>query len=461
MAARGRGRAEAPPPTAIRPYAFPAVERGRLGNGMEVRVVHKLPFPIVTAMVVVRAGETATPEGRDGLAILTGDALEGGTVHRSGRELAGELEAIGATFGVATGWDSTTAALSCMPEHLAGALPLLAEMVRSPAFEVPDFERYRAQRMAAAAHRRMAPASLAADAHARLVHGEGDTYARPLAGTASSLGGLTPGDAHGFAAARYGPSQAALVVVGDVEPAEALGLAERSFGGWRREAAPTPSPRTSGRRPGRAVHLVHRPGAVQSEIRVGHVGVARSVDDYLPLVVMNLVLGGAFSSRLNLNLRERNGFTYGVRSGFAARRGPGPFAVSTSVENAVTGPAVAEIFREIEGIVDDGPTGEEVEAATSYLAGVFPLRLETTGQIASRIGGMVVHELPLDYYEGYRRRVRRVTRDEAAEAARRHIHPDALRTVVVGDADEVAGPLEALGIGAVTVQRDNERGDDE
>ena len=449
-------RADAPPPGAIRPYAFPAVEQGRLGNGMEVRVVHRVPFPIVTAMVVIRVGETAAPEGSSGLAVLTGDALEGGTVHRTSRQLAKEMEAIGASFGVAAGWDSTTAALSCMADHLPAALPLLAEMVRAPAFTATDFERYRAQRLAAAAHRRMDPASLAADAHARFVFAEGDTYARPLAGTASSVGGLGPGDAHAFVAANYGPSQATLVVAGDIEPAEALALAELSFGGWSREAGPAPQPRVSARGPGRSVHLVHRPGSVQSEIRVGHVGVARSVEDYFPLVVLNLTLGGSFSSRLNLNLRERNGFTYGVRSSFATRRGPGPFVVSTSVENAVTGAATEEIFREIEGIVEVGPTGEEVAAATSYLAGVFPLRLESTGQIASRVAEMVVYDLPGDYYGTYRDRVRQVTREQAAESARRHIRPDALCTVVVGDADEVAGSLEALGIGPVVVHRDDE-----
>ena len=423
-------RTDAPPPGPIRPYAFPAVEQGRLGNGMEVRVVHKLPFPIVTAMVVIRAGETAAPEGRGGLAVLAGDALEGGTAHRTSRQLAKELEAIGASYGVAAGWDSTTAALSCMADHLSGALPLLAEMVRSPAFTASDFERYRSQRLAAAAHRGMDPASLAADAHGRFVFGEGDTYARPLAGTSSSVAGLGPGDAHA--------------------------LAERSFGGWGREVDPAPGPTVSARRPGRSVHLVHRPGSVQSEIRVGHVGVARSVEDYFPLTVLNLILGGSFSSRLNLNLRARNGFTYGVRSSFAPRRGPGPFVVSTSVESAVTGAATEEIFREIEGIVEDGPTGEEVDAATSYLAGVFPLRLETTGQIASRIAGMVVYDLPGDYYRTYRDRARGVTREQAAESARRHIRPDALCTVVVGDADVVAGPLEALGIGPVVVHREDE-----
>ena len=450
------GRAVAPPPGDIRPYAFPAVERGSLGNGMETRVVHKLPIPIVTAMVVIRAGEAAAPADRHGLAMLTGDALEGGTENRSSRELAGELEAVGASFGVATGWDSTTAALSCMADRLPGALPLLSEMVRSPAFPARDFERFRAQRVAAAAHRRMDPASLAADAHARLVFGEGDTYARPIAGTGSSLAGLGPGDAHAFAAARYGPSQAALIVVGDMEPADALDLGEQAFGEWSRDVGPAAEPVVSARRPGRRVHLVHRPGSVQSQIRVGHVGVSRFVPDYFPLTVVNLVLGGSFSSRLNLNLRERNGFTYGVRSSFATRRGPGPFVVSTSVENAVTGPATAEIFREIETMAGQGPTGEEVDAATSYLAGIFPLRLETTGQIASRVAEMLIYDLPGDYYSTYRDRVRRVTREQAAESARRHIHPDALATVVVGDADEVAQPLEALGIGPVVVHRDDE-----
>lgn len=448
-------RAVVPPPDAIRSHAFPDVEQGRLESGLETRIVHKAAFPVVTAMVVIRAGETAAAEGRGGLAMLTGDALEGGTVHRSSRELAGELEAIGASFGVAVGWDSTTAELSCMPEHLSGALPLLAEMVCSPAFAASDFERYRAQRLATAAHRRMDPASLAADAHARFVFCEGDDYARPLGGSESSLSGLGPGDAHAFAGARYGPSQAALVVAGDIEASEALALVEGTFGGWSREVGPAPEPIVSARRLERSVHVVHRPGSVQSELRVGHVGVARSVEDYFPLTVLNLILGGSFSSRLNLNLRERNGFTYGVRSSFAPRRGRGPFAVSTSVENSVTARAIEEIFREIEGIVEEGPTEEEVGAATSYLSGVFPLRLETTGQIASRIAEMVVYDLPRDYYHRYRDRVRGVTREQAAESARRHIRPEALCTVVVGDADRVAGPLEGLGIGPVLVHRED------
>ncbi len=444
-------RSAHPAPGPIRPYEFPPVADERLGNGMRVRVVRKQPFGLVTAMVVLRAGETAAPAGREGLAALAGDALEGGTARLSSVELAGRLEDIGASFGASTGWDSTTVAVSCLADQLEDALPLLAEMVRSPAFVPAEFDRYKAQRLATAAHRRMDPASLAADFHARCIYGDGEAYARPLGGTEASLGALQSDHAREFAAACYGPAHAALVVVGDVESDEVRQLADRGFADWTRQSAAPAQAVVEGREPARSVHVVHRPGAVQSEIRVGHVGVSRFVEDYLPLTVVNLVLGGSFSSRLNLNLRERRGFAYGVRSTFAARRGRGPFVVSTAVENSVTGAAVREIFSEVEALAESGPTADEVQTATSYLAGVFPLRLESTGQLASRIAGLIVFGLPVDYYRDYRDRVREVTQAQAAAAARRHIRPGELCTVVVGDADAVVPGLEELKIGPVTV----------
>jgi len=418
---------------------------------MAVRLVSAVPLPVATATVVLRAGETSSPVGRGGLAVLAGDGLAGGTSRLSGRELAKALEDIGASYGAVTGWDSTTVAVSCLAEHMLEAMPLLAEMVRSPAFEPDEFDRFRAQRLATAAQRRMDPGALAADWHARFVFADGGTYARPLGGTEASIGRIGAGRAREFARARYGAGEAALVMVGDLDAGEAMAAAEAEWGDWHGEAEPVPEPEAAPRRRARSAHVVHRPGSVQSRIRVGHMGVPRGVADYFALIVLNLVLGGSFSSRLNLNLRERHGFTYGVRSSFAPRRGPGPFAVSTAVENAVTGAAVGEILGEVEAIVEGGPTPEEVEAATSYLAGVFPLRLETTGQIASRIAEMVVFDLPEDYYRTYRDRVREVTAGQAAEAARRHIRPAELCTVVVGDAEAVVPQLEGLGIGPVTV----------
>ena len=452
------GRAAPPSPGPVRPFDFPAHTATRLANGIVLRTLPKTPFPLVTAMVVLKAGETASPAGHAGLAFLTSTALEGGTTQHSGKELAHALEEIGATFGAAAGWDSTTAAVSCMAEHLPLALALLAEMVRSPAFEPAEFQRFKAQRLAGARQRLMDPATLAKDAHARFMYRDDDTYARPLVGTEASLAPLSPGDARSFVARRYGPAAVELVVVGDVEPSEAEAAAEEAFGDWIAGTEEVVEPRAGPRSRERVVHVVNRPGAVQSEIRTGHPGIRRSAPDYLAVQVMNLTLGGSFSSRLNLNLRERNGFTYGVRSGFAARRGPGPFYVSTAVETKVTGAALGEILGEVESIAADGPTEDEVRSATSYLAGVFPLRMETTGQLASRIAEMIVHDLPGDYYRSYRDRVRRVSPQEAVQAARRHLRPGELCTVVVGDAEAISPQLDALGAREVVVHESGQAG---
>ena len=446
--ALGGVRERVPSPGSMRPYAFPEVARIRLDGGMELRLVDSPSLPVVTAMLVVRAGESAIPADRAGLAVLAADALEGGTERRSAEELARALEDIGASWGAATGWDSTTVAVTCLPDHLSEAMPILAEMARWPSFDEEEFARHRARRQAAASQRLMAPAAMAADRFARAVYGERDVYGRPLIGTPASLEALTAGDAARLAK-RYGPASAALVLVGDLERSEAVALAESAWGGWEREAVPVPDAAPPLRARERSVHVVHRPGAVQSEIRIGHVGVSRAVEDYLPLVVFNLVLGGSFSSRLNLNLREKRGLTYGVRSSFAARRAAGPFSVSTAVETASTDSAVVEIVREIEAMATDGPTRDEVDAATSYLAGVFPLRLQSAGQIASRVAGSFIHDLPEGYNRSYRDRVREVTRGEAARAARRRLHPDGLCTVVVGDADVVRSQLEGLDMGEV------------
>ena len=197
--------------------------------------------------------------------------------------------------------------------------------------------------------------------------------------------------------------------------------------------------------------VVDRPGSVQSEIRIGHVGVARNDPDYFPLSVANLVLGGMFTSRLNLNLRERNGFTYGVRSRFVHRSRPGLFQVSTAVGNAVTAPAVREILAELAAITEDGATQEEVRAARDYAAGIFGLQLETAGQVATRVAQLVVYGLPDGYFDRYREEIRSVTAERALEAVRRHVRPHEAQVVIVGDAAEIRGPLEKLGVGPVEI----------
>ena len=194
-----------------------------------------------------------------------------------------------------------------------------------------------------------------------------------------------------------------------------------------------------------------RPGSVQSEIRIGQVGVSRSTPVFFPLKVFNTVLGGAFTSRLMLNLREERGFTYGVRSRFSLRKGAGPFGISLAAATEVTAAAVGEAVGELEGLLEEGPTEKEVERARDYIAGVFPLQLETTGQVAARIGELQIYELPDDFFETYRDRIREVTAQTALAAGRQTLRPEELVVVVAGDAKGIRGPLEALGFGPVEV----------
>lgn len=442
-------RTEAPQPGAIRPFRFPDVEGGRLSSGMELRVATKSDLPLVTAMLVLDAGESRVAPHQAGLAVLSGDALEGGTTVRNGPQLARALEGIGVSFGSSTGWDSTTVAVSCMVDHLPRALGLLSEMAIQPSFEGDEFSRYQAQRLATMAQRAMNPGSIAADQFARWLYREGDPYGRPVGGTVEAVQALAPDHARDWVQQTYRANTAGLVIVGDVTAHEARAAAEEAFCDWPADGEGADETHVEARSKSRVAHIVHRGGAVQSEIRIGHVGLPKGHPDELALKIFNLVLGGSFTSRLNLNLRERNGFTYGIRSGFTGRRGPGPFSVSTAVGTEVTSAAVKEILIEVERLVEEGPTREEVAMATNYLAGVFPLRLETTGRIAGLVAETLVYGLPDDYYQSYRDRVRDIDLEQAHAAGRRHVRPQELCTLIVGDAKIVGPTLAELDLGPV------------
>ncbi|HUF75959.1 MAG TPA: pitrilysin family protein [Longimicrobiales bacterium] len=445
-------RASPPPRGAIRDFAFPEVERRALSSGLDLRVARLPRLPVVSVRLFMRSGEAALTDARAGLAVVTADALEGGTKKRSGSELAEALEGIGARFGSHGGWEGTSADVYCLADRLPEALALLAEAVREPAFPEAEVERARDQQIAELRQRLMDPGALADDVALTRYFAEGVPYARPVDGTLESLTSVTRADLSGWAAANYRPAGGGLIVAGDVGPAEVQAMAEEHLGGWTgppaEAAAFTVAPASRERR----VLVVHRPGSVQSEIRVGHVGVERTTPDYFALSIVNMVLGGTFTSRLNLNLRERHGFTYGVRSRFSMRSRPGPFEISTAVGNEVTAPAVREILHELERLAEGGPTSDEVAAARDFAAGVFGLQLETAGQVASRVTQLVVYGFPDAYFDEYRTRLRAVTAEAAAEAAGRHMRPAEAQVCVVGDAGEVVAPLEALGVGPVEVR---------
>ncbi len=444
-------RSQAPASGPIRNFDFPEVERRSLSNGLDLRVCKLSRLPVVSLNLFFAAGESGLEESRAGVAVLTGDALEGGTLERSGSELAEALERIGARLGVSTGWEGTSVSMSCLADRLEEAFGLLAEAVLEPSFPEDEVDRAREQQLAAIRQRAMDPGALASMEASRRYFAAGIPYARPQSGTLESIAPVTRERLAEFVAATYRPHEGGLIVAGDLDPDEIEAMANHRLGAWvgappeANEFSVEPATRE------RRVWIVHREGSVQSEIRVGHVGTDRATPDYFPLSVGNMLLGGTFTSRLNLNLREENGFTYGVRSGFGFRSRPGPFSVSTSVGTDVTGPAVREIVRELEQLVEGGPTDEEVAASRDYAAGVFGLQLETAGQIASRISQLVVYGLADDYYHTYRGRLRAVTTADVAAATRAHIRPAEVQVVVVGDAEQIMAPLEALQLGPVEV----------
>lgn len=432
-------------------FDFPPVDRRALATGLDLRVARLTRLPVVSLNLFVRAGESALSRERAGLAVVTADAIEGGTKKRSGSDLAEALERIGARMSTSAGWEGTSLSLSCLADRLPEALSIVAEAMLEPRFPDDEVARVRQQQLAAIRQREMDPGSLATDAAYERYFAAHVPYARSVEGTIDAISGVGPADMLGYADANYRPERGGLVVAGDVDAAEVESMVLDHFGDWSGRPATLPDFAVEPRTRERCVRIVDRPGSVQSEIRVGHVGAARTDPDYYALSIANMVLGGMFTSRLNLNLREKHGFTYGVRSRFTFRTAPGPFQVSTAVGNDVTAPAIREIMHELTRMADEGPTEVEVTAARDYAAGIFGLQLETAGQVATRVSQLVVYGLPDDHFDRYRERIRAVTVESAADASTRHMRPGEAQIVVVGAADEVAPGIEALGLGPVEV----------
>ena len=446
------GAAARPEPGPPRPYHFPRFERRALGNGMQLVVapVHKLP--LVTAIAVVDAGATWDHAGREGAAALVASLLSEGTASMDGDTLTLELERLGASLVTGGDWDAGTAGITVTRERLAPALRLLAEAVMAPSFPAREIERLRGERLAELLQLRTEPRGLANEMATRFAYAPDARYSRPLGGTRESVRSVGARDIGELYAARYRPAATTLVLAGDIGADDAAELVESIFGDWSGASpaqgagvpdTPNPAPR--------AVHLVAKPEAPQSEVRILHPGIPRVHPDYFQVVVMNAVLGGLFSSRINLNLRERNAYTYGARSEFDWRRGAGPFVVSTAVASNVTAPAAREVLKEIERIRREPIDEDELSLATHYLAGVFPIRYETTAAIATALVNLVIYGLEDDYFDTYRDGIRAVAAEDVLAAAQRHLHPERLRTVVVGDPATVRSSLEALDAGEVRV----------
>jgi zinc protease len=438
-------RSRAPEPAPIRTFQFPHVVRQRLDSGLTLLSAQHGDLPLVTVRAVIDAGAAAEATGEEGLAWLTAQALQGGTARRSGDALAWELERLGTQMEAWATWDSLNVALTTPADRLAEALLLLTEIVREPAFPLAEVDRARNEQLAEILRRSTEPRSLADDAAVRFIFAEDAAYGRPLVGVTDTVQTFDRAAAAAFHRRCFTPRNTAFIVVGNVTADTARREVERAAGDWTGGQTAAPEPHSPARFDRTTVFLVDRPSAVQSELRIGHVGVPRHHPDYYALLVLNTLVGGAFTSRLNMSLREKHGFTYGVRSNFAFRRAAGPFIIQTAVASDVTARAVEETLRVLRDVHDNGVTDEEVRAARDYVAGTLPLQMQTTVQLAAKLADLHTFDLPRDYFESYREQIAAVSTTAVVDAARRHLHPDRLSIVVVGNASQVRQDLQTLG----------------
>lgn len=434
-----------------RPWAFPAVETRALDGGLTLLVAPVHTLPLVSVLVVTAGGASTDASGQDGLASLAARAITEGTASHDGAALALAAEQLGTAIDAGADWDGAYVSFTALAPKAEAAMALLADVVTTPAFPGREVERLKAERLSDIAQTEKEPRGLADERFAATVYAPDSRFARPLGGTRASVASLDSSACRAHHAARWRRAGSTVIVVGDITGDGAEALVGRALAGWRGTAAVAVSVDDTRTPAGRRVIVVDRPGATQSELRVGHVGVPRTHPAYFPLVLGNAILGGLFNSRLNMNLRERHGYTYGAGSGFDWRRQAGPFVASAAVETAVTEPALREMFAELTQIREAPVSADELDLAQRYLDGVFPLRYETTGAIADALAARVTFGLPEDWFTRYRERVRAVTVAQVQEAMQAHLDPGAWQVVVVGDAATVAPLLERMDLGPVTV----------
>lgn len=458
MAAMSPTAAQTPPDRTQRPalagdltVRLPRIQKGTLANGLAVWVVEDHELPTAVFNLVIRSGSERDPAGNAGTASLTADLLDEGTSARSALAIADELEFIGATLSVNSDMDASSVTLSSLTKHLDKALAVFADVVSDPSFPAGEFDRLKKQRLTTLLTQKDQPGAMATNAYNRILYGETHPYGHSVLGSSGSVTALTRDDCAGFYATSYRPNNALLIVVGDVTLAGVKAKLEPLLSGWKSGTVPpapsTPAPST----PKRMVYLVDKPGAAQSEIRIGAPGMARSSPDFFAAGVMNRILGGQFASRLNLNIREEKGYSYGVRSGFTMMRGGGPFTASGSVVTAKTDSALKEFFYEMDRMHAEGITPAELDFALKGISGSFALGFETPSQVATSLRTVYLYGLPEEYYRTYLANFTRVTLDDVKAMAKKYLDTASMVAVVVGDVKTIRPGIEAMKFAEVVV----------
>jgi predicted Zn-dependent peptidase len=442
-------RVAVPVPEAPPAMRTPRIQRRTLSNGLGVLIVEQHTLPVVDVQLIFRTGAVVDNAVQAGLTSISVDMFDEGAGEMSAIEIAEAIEDLGASLSASAGWDDIGFGVHAHADRIDAAIAIMADVVLEPTISEADFDRKKRQRLAGILQERDEPRALAARAFGDVVFGGTHPYGKPLHGTRRTVEALTREDVVAFHNRYIHPENAFIVIAGDVEPDDMVVTLERAFGHWRGgaptlielPAPPAPSPTT--------VHVVDRPGAGQSELRIGAVGLPRSSPDYFPVIVMNTILGGSFTSRLNLNLRQDKGYTYGAGSSFSFRRWPGPFLVSTAVDTHVTADAVRQVMLEIGRIRTEAVPADELARARSYIVLGLPRTFETTSDIAGHVAELELYGLGDDFYDRFTDAILAVTAEDVQRVAASYLDPASLAVVLAGDYSATLESLRALDLGPV------------
>lgn len=455
-------------PTPGKPHDFvgPVPTKSVLPNGVTVLVIEKHDLPLVAVQVLIRSGAASDVKGHEGVAQMTANMLQWGTTTRTAAQIDESIETLGATIQAGTDLDATQAFVQVLRDNLPQAFDVLADVLQNPTFPADELERVRTQMRTTLLQERDVPARLASRTLFQVLYGD-HPYGRTAAVTPELLAKVKREDLKAFHQQHFRPDNTAVILVGDIKLDEAVALVTQRFGGWKSAAVSceakskkTKLPWTCGALPVASkpetrkpnIILVPRAGSAQAQILAGHVSVPRSSPDYFSLTLANLVLGGQFNSRINMNLREAKGYTYGASSGFYYGRGPGPFFVATSTRPEVAAPAIHELMLEVRKIRESGVTEEELAGAKSNYIESLPGEFETARALARMTANIYMYDLALDYYSTLGEKLRAITVDDVARAAKEHIDDDKLEIVVVGDEAQLKPDLDALSTSDISRQ---------
>jgi zinc protease len=447
-------REKPPAPGPARPLHLPVPEEFKLSNGLTVLFSERAGLPLVATSLVFRRGSGSNPLDRPGLASFTSRMLQQGTATRSALDIADRAADLGTTVGTRASMDSSRIGSESLTRNFPDVLELMSDMALHPNFPQKEIERVKSERQAALVQERDEPFAVATRVYSAALYGPKYTYGYPDIGTSDSLKAITREDLQRFWKENYSPSDAAVIVTGNIKREDLKVQLEKQFGVWKATEAPALNRGTAERSDAKVI-VVDRPDAPQTTLVLFSLGPARSTPDYAPLEVMNSDLGGLFSSRINMNLREEHGYTYGAGSFFSYHVAPGPFIVYSDVRTDVTAPAVTEVFKELKRMRETPMNPAELKLAKDSIAQSLPGRFEHGSEASATFAEIYVYGLPLDYFSLLPEKINAVTAEQAQAAAQKYIQLDQTTVLAVGDRAKIEGDLKKLNLGKTEI-RDHE-----